>query len=49
MKIKKYAAIDIGSNAIRMLVSNVIKHNKEEIILKILQNKHKLKIHIKLS
>lgn len=34
MKIKKYAAIDIGSNAIRMLVSNVIKHNKEEIILK---------------
>lgn len=29
MKIKKYAAIDIGSNAIRLLISNVIetKHN----------------------
>lgn len=29
MKIKKYAAIDIGSNAIRMLVSNVINHKKK--------------------
>ncbi len=27
MKIKKYAAIDIGSNALRLLVSNVIDHN----------------------
>jgi len=34
MKIRKYAAIDIGSNAIRMLVSNVIDHDKERIILK---------------
>jgi exopolyphosphatase/guanosine-5'-triphosphate,3'-diphosphate pyrophosphatase len=34
MKIKKYAAIDIGSNAIRMLVSNVINHKKKQIILK---------------
>lgn len=34
MKIKKYAAIDIGSNAIRMLVSNIINFKKEKIILK---------------
>jgi len=34
MKIKKYAAIDIGSNAIRMLVSNVIKYKNKNIILK---------------
>tara|TARA_B100000989_G_scaffold295276_1_gene275995 strand:- start:2585 stop:3466 length:882 start_codon:yes stop_codon:yes gene_type:complete len=34
MKIKKYAAIDIGSNAIRLLVSNVIKYRKEQVILK---------------
>ena len=34
MKIRKYAAIDIGSNAIRMLVSNVVDHEKERIILK---------------
>ena len=34
MKIKKYAAIDIGSNAIRMLVSNVIEHEKERLIQK---------------
>jgi len=34
MKIKKYAAIDIGSNAIRMLVSNVIENNGKQIILK---------------
>ena len=34
MKIQKYAAIDIGSNAIRMLISNVIKHKKENTILK---------------
>ena len=34
MKIKKYAAIDVGSNAIRMLVSNVIKYKKEQVIIK---------------
>ena len=34
MKIKKYAAIDIGSNAVRLLVSNVIKYRKEQVILK---------------
>ena len=34
MKLKKYAAIDIGSNAIRMLVSNVVDHKKERVILK---------------
>ena len=32
MKIIKYAAIDIGSNAIRMLIANVIfKDNKSYI------------------
>lgn len=30
MKIKKYAAIDIGSNAIRLLVSNVIEEKEKE-------------------
>ncbi|MDA0793070.1 MAG: exopolyphosphatase [Bacteroidetes bacterium] len=34
MRIKKYAAIDIGSNAIRMLVSNVIDHEGKQVILK---------------
>ena len=34
MKIKKYAAIDVGSNAVRLLVSNVIKYRKEQKILK---------------
>jgi len=34
MKIKKYAAIDIGSNAVRMLVSNVIKLKKKQVIIK---------------
>ena len=29
MKIIKYAAIDIGSNAIRMLISNVIFQDKK--------------------
>lgn len=34
MKIRKYAAIDIGSNALRMLVSNVVEHEKEIVFLK---------------
>ena len=34
MKIEKYAAIDIGSNAIRMLVSNVIDDQNEIYFLK---------------
>lgn len=34
MKIRKYAAIDIGSNAIRMLVSNVVYYEEERLILK---------------
>lgn len=34
MKIRKYAAIDIGSNAVRMLVANVIDHEKKTFFLK---------------
>ncbi|MEK9851689.1 MAG: exopolyphosphatase, partial [Flavobacteriaceae bacterium] len=34
MRIRKYAAIDIGSNAIRMLVSNVVDYEEERLILK---------------
>ncbi len=34
MKIIKYAAIDIGSNAVRLLVSNVIEYNKETLFIK---------------
>ena len=34
MKIIKYAAIDIGSNAIRMLISNVIFQDKKSFIFK---------------
>ena len=33
MKITKYAAIDIGSNALRLLISNVIEYKKETITL----------------
>ena len=34
MKITKYAAIDIGSNALRLLISSVIEYKNETIILK---------------
>jgi len=34
MKIKKYAAIDVGSNAIRMLIANVILKNNNTFIQK---------------
>ena len=34
MKITKYAAIDIGSNALRLLISNVIEYKNETITLK---------------
>ncbi len=34
MKIRKYAAIDIGSNAIRMLVSNVVEYKKKTVFRK---------------
>ena len=34
MKITKYAAIDIGSNALRLLISNVIEYKQETITLK---------------
>ena len=34
MKLKKYAAIDIGSNAIRMLVSNIVEYQGETYFLK---------------
>ena len=35
MKITKYAAIDIGSNALRLLISNVIEYKKKPLHLKI--------------
>ena len=34
MKIKKYAAIDIGSNAVRILVTNVVSYKKKIVFLK---------------
>ncbi|MEO2100361.1 MAG: exopolyphosphatase [Flavobacteriaceae bacterium] len=34
MKIRKYAAIDIGSNAVRLLVSNVIDYKGKTLFLK---------------
>ena len=30
MKVKKYAAIDVGSNAIRLLIMNIIERKGEE-------------------
>ena len=30
IKIKKYAAIDIGSNAMRLLISNVVEQEGKE-------------------
>ena len=34
MKIKKYAAIDIGSNAVRILVTSVVSYKKKTVFLK---------------
>lgn len=34
MNIKKYAAIDIGSNAMRLLITNILENNKEVVFNK---------------
>ena len=34
MKIKKYAAIDVGSNAVRILITNVVSYKKKTVFLK---------------
>jgi exopolyphosphatase/guanosine-5'-triphosphate,3'-diphosphate pyrophosphatase len=34
LKIKKYAAIDIGSNAVRLLISNIIEQEGEPVVFK---------------
>lgn len=34
MKIKKYAAIDIGSNAMRLLIANIVQENNKEYFYK---------------
>ena len=34
LKIQKYAAIDIGSNAVRLLISNIIEQEGEPVIFK---------------
>ncbi len=34
LKLKKYAAIDIGSNAVRLLISNIIEQDGESVIFK---------------
>ncbi len=34
LKIQKYAAIDIGSNAVRLLISNIIEQEDEPTIFK---------------
>ena len=34
LKIQKFAAIDIGSNAVRLLISNIIEQDDELVIFK---------------
>jgi len=34
LKIKKYAAIDIGSNAVRLLISNIVEQDDESVVFK---------------
>lgn len=34
LKIQKYAAIDIGSNAVRLLISNIIEQDDEPVVFK---------------
>ncbi len=34
LKIKKYAAIDIGSNAVRLLISNIVELDDEPVVFK---------------
>ena len=34
LKIQKYAAIDIGSNAVRLLISNIIEQDNEKVVFK---------------
>ncbi len=34
LKIQKYAAIDIGSNAVRLLISNIIEQDGESVVFK---------------
>ena len=34
LKIQKYAAIDIGSNAVRLLISNIIEQNDKCVVFK---------------
>ncbi|WP_412560724.1 Ppx/GppA phosphatase family protein [Winogradskyella sp. MIT101101] len=34
LKIQKYAAIDIGSNAVRLLISNIIEQDNENVVFK---------------
>ena len=34
LKIEKYAAIDIGSNAVRLLISNIIEQDGESVVFK---------------
>lgn len=34
LKIKKYAAIDIGSNAVRLLISNIVEQDNEPVVFK---------------
>lgn len=34
LKIQKYAAVDIGSNAVRLLISNIIEQNDKSVVFK---------------